>query len=133
MGYIGKKLATKTLALSMCATISLSSFGMGLYSSQRAYAAVRNPYVTRLAEAAETTETMTFKDQTASGVAFGSAEDWDNTLSVVFEGDGKQVAAGSELSFKMTINEEAYKSMGEKDFIKLEADFFKQITIGTHL
>lgn len=127
MGYI-KNFATKTLALSMCVTVSLSSVGTGWYSSYKAYAAVRNSFVINEKEvrgAAETTETLSFKDQTSSAITFGGAEDWDNTLSVVFEGDGKEVAAGSELSFKMTISEKAYKTMGEKDYIKLEADFFQ--------
>lgn len=70
--------------------------------------------------------TMKFDDQTSNEVTFGTAEDWNNVMSVAFAGDGKAIAAGSKLIFTMTVSEAAYSTMKEDDYIKLEADFFQE-------
>ena len=74
-------------------------------------------------------EALKFEDQTSNEVAFGAAEDWEGSntvMQVSFAGDGKEIAAGSKLCFTMTISEAAYNSMKAEDYIKLEAGFFQE-------
>lgn len=62
-------------------------------------------------------------------VTFGDAEDWDtwdNTLRATFDGNQEKVEAGTEMSFVMTISAAAYATMGETDYIKLQAVLFQE-------
>ncbi len=72
--------------------------------------------------------TLTFENVESTEVTFGTAEDWDtwdNTLRATFAGDGQPIAAKSELSFRMVISQEAWSSMGEDGYIKMQAVFFQ--------
>ncbi len=65
----------------------------------------------------------------SNAVEFGTAEDWntwDNTLKATFEGTGEEVPKDSVMKFNMTISEEAYNTMSETDYIKVQAVYFNE-------
>ncbi len=66
----------------------------------------------------------------SNAVEFGTAEDWntwDNTLKATFDGTGEEVPKDSVMKFNMTISEEAYNTMKETDYIKVQAVYFNEL------
>ena len=85
--------------------------------------------VVPVAVMAEDATFWTTGSQETNEVAFGEAEDWntwDNTLRAEFEGNGQKVAVDSTLTFKMTMDGNAYQTMQEGNYIKLQAVFFEE-------
>lgn len=67
---------------------------------------------------------------TTNEVEFGTAEDWntwDNTLKAELTGNGAEIVKDSEMKFNMTMSADAYATMGESDYIKLQAVFFNEV------
>lgn len=132
---MGKKIVTRALAFSTCVTLSVSSLGIGWYSSSsKAFAAIKSPYTTNRKAAEQLSDdsgsnVMTFENQTSENVEFDKAEEkWDDgkVLQISFTGDNKEIAVGSELSFTMTIDKAAYDTLkAETNLIKIEANFFQ--------
>lgn len=119
-----RKRGLKWLAVCMALAITVSSAGVGGYAGTLQVSAKQ---VSKLSKKAA--ESPEFENQTSNEVAFGAAEDWENSNSVIqvsFAGDGKEIATGSKLCFTMTISEAAYNSMKAEDYIKLEAGFFQE-------
>lgn len=116
-----RKRGLRCLAVCMALAVTVSSVGVG---SSMVNVRVSAKQVSKLSK--KGAEALKFENQTSNEVAFGAAEDWDNTMAVAFTGDSKAIAAGSKFSFTMTISEAAYNTMKEEDYIKLEADFFQE-------
>ncbi|MCI9079435.1 MAG: beta-mannanase [Lachnospiraceae bacterium] len=116
-----RKRGLRGLAVCMALAVTVSSTGVGSSMVNLRVSAKQVPVLPERGAGA-----LEFEKQTSNEVAFGAAEDWDNTMVVAFNGDGKAIAAGSGFSFTMTISEAAYNTMNEEDYIKLEADFFQE-------
>ena len=119
-----RKRGLKWLAVCMALAVTVSGAGVGGFAGTLQVSAKQ---VSKLSKKAA--ESPKFENQTSNEVAFGAAEDWESSNSVIqvsFAGDGKEIAAGSKLCFTMTISEAAYNSMKAEDYIKLEAGFFQE-------
>lgn len=108
-------------AIAACTALALMLSGVGAGAG---YPGSGTVYAEE-SESDQTGNVLSLGDAQSEEVQFGPAEDWDNTLMVTFPGDSQAIAAKSELDFTMTISSDAYTSMGEDDYIKLEADFFQ--------
>lgn len=119
-----RKRGLRCLAMCTALALTVTSVVPGAYAGNVLVSAKQ---VSRLSK--KGAEALKFENQTSNEVAFGAAEDWESSntvMQVSFAGDGKEIAAGSKLCFTMTISEAAYNSMKAEDYIKLEADFFQE-------
>lgn len=119
-----RKRGLRCLAMCTALALTVTSVVPGAYAGNVLVSAKQ---VSKLSK--KGAEALKFESQTSNEVAFGAAEDWESSntvMQVSFAGDGKEIAAGSKLCFTMTVSEAAYSTMKEDDYIKLEADFFQE-------
>ncbi|MCM1498416.1 MAG: hypothetical protein NC124_08105, partial [Clostridium sp.] len=80
-------------------------------------------------ESAEASVLWSADGKETNEVDFTTCEDenaaWDDPLSAGFTGNGETIPAGSTLKFTMTVDADAYTSLGDGS-IKLEAGFFNE-------
>lgn len=116
-----KSIRLRCLATGLALAVTVSSVITGGYDGSNYVVAAAKKAAVKKAEAKKT-----YDDVVTNEVAFKDAEDWEHTMSASFTGDNEEIAAGSELSFTMTISESGYNSMKAEDYIKIEAGFFQE-------
>lgn len=103
-----KKTRMRCFAAGLAFAVAVSSSGAGLYGG-----------IPKVSAAIWESEGV----MTSNAIACGDAESWEEgtKASVKYAGTKKALAEGTKLSFKLTITSEEYATLGEGDYLKVQA------------